>query len=111
MKKILILAAALATVNVFAADQCTSWGCVSTISELYTTVHGKVYVSTPFDENLANCTVNQGKYFTLDLSKPNGKEVYATLLAAYIAQEKIQLRIIENQLDCPIAYVRMNVAY
>jgi len=92
-------------------DQCTSWGCKSTISELYTNAQGDIYVATPLDEKLANCTAVSGVYFTLDPTLSNAKEVYSTLLAAFISNKKVQLRVKEGDSKCRLSYVRLDASF
>ena len=93
------------------ADECTSWGCISTISELYITGGGTIRVGTPLDEKLANCTPVSDVYFTLDPAKANAKEMYSALLSAYMSNKKIQLRISEGSADCTIAYIRLKTTF
>ncbi len=89
-------------------DQCASWGCISTIENLYTNTNGHIYVSTPLDETLANCTVYPGNYFVLMPDSQNAEKVYSSLLAAYMSNSKIQLRIIEGSPICELAYVKLS---
>lgn len=90
------------------ADQCASWGCTSTIEQLYTNANGLIYVSTPLDETKANCTVYAGSYFVLNPAAKNFSEVYSSLLAAYMSDSKVQLRIKEGSANCELSYVRLN---
>lgn len=89
------------------SDECASWGCISTISELYITTDGDIRVGTPLDEKLASCTPASGVFFTLNQNSANAKEVYSTLLAAYMSEKKIQLRTKDGSPDCELAYVRL----
>jgi len=57
---------------------------------------------------LASCTPVSGVYFSLDTEMSNSKEIYSALLAAYMADKKILLRIIEGSNDCTIAYVKLD---
>ncbi len=111
MKFVSILALALFTLNSHSAEQCASWGCVSTIEELYTNAVGNIYVSTPLDETGANCTVYPGNYFILPPDQQNTDKVYSQILAAYISQSKIQLRITEGDGYCKIKYVRQSAVF
>lgn len=107
-RAITILFGFIASGFAMAVEQCASWGCTSTVSEIYTNVNGYIYVATPLDETKANCKVYPGNYFVLKPEAQNIKEVYSSLLAAYVANEKIQIRIIENSPICEIAYVRLS---
>jgi hypothetical protein len=90
-----------------ASNQCASWGCLATIETLYTTVDGDIYIGTPSDEKLAKCTPVSGVYFTLNPASGNAKEVYSSILTAYMANKKIQLRIKEGSSNCELAYVKL----
>ena len=104
MKKVLTVIALLASsTSVFAADMCASWGCTSTIETLYTNADGRIYIGTPLDENLANCTTVIDKYFTINPSSGNAKEMYSSILAAYMSDKKVQLRVKEGHPSCELA--------
>lgn len=92
------------------ASKCTSWGCISTIKTLYINSSGVIFVGTPLDERLANCTPESGIYFTM---KPSigSKEVYSALLTAYIAQKPVMLRVIEGSSQCELSYVSLDTDY
>ncbi|KOR33474.1 hypothetical protein TI05_00885 [Achromatium sp. WMS3] len=95
-----------------AADSCETWGCVSTISTLYTNVNGVVYIGTPLDEKKANCTPVSGVYFTLNPSNSNNfQAVYSNLLGAYLQNKKIRLRIKERSPNCELEYVVLDVSF
>lgn len=95
--------------SAYAQGQCYSRGCISQIESLYTEANGVIYVSTLQDEKLANCKPVSGVYFTLDPSKRNAKYVYSTLLAAYIAQQSVHIRIRDNgEEPCEILYVTLD---
>ena len=112
MKKILsTLTVLISALSSLSANACTASGCIATISELYTTADGVIYVSTPLDEKLANCTAVSDKYFTINPSSKNAKEMYSSVLAAYMSGKKIQLRVIEGHSQCQLAYVRLSVDF
>ncbi|MEX0334654.1 hypothetical protein [Vibrio tubiashii] len=90
------------------SDECTSWGCISTVETLYTNANGDIYVGTPLNETLANCTPVSNVYFTLNPSAPNASEIYSSLLAAYMSGKKIQLRVQEGHSRCELSYVRLD---
>lgn len=91
------------------SQECSSSGCTSKITDLYTNTNGVIYIGTQGDETKANCIPVSGVYFTLTPSKStNSKEVYSSMLAAFIADKKIQLRIKENTTNCELAYVRLS---
>lgn len=108
LKFLVGLALIVGSSSVFAADECTTWGCISSISELYVNAEGSIIVGTPLDEKLANCTPVSGVFFTLNPSAGNAKEIYSALLAAYMSDKKVQLRIVEGSDQCELSYVRLN---
>jgi hypothetical protein len=109
MKKVLIIITILTlSLPVFAVDQCASWGCTSTISTLYTNADGRIYIGTPLDEKLANCSAVSGVYFSINPDSANAKEMYSSVLAAYMSNKKIQLRVKEGNAHCDLAYVRFD---
>lgn len=93
------------------ADQCASWGCISRIENLVLQGSGLVLVNTPLDQSVVNCTMYGNTYFVLNPNQPKYKEVYATLLSAFLTKSKIQLRIVEGSSNCEISYVRLSNAY
>ncbi|MBN3495879.1 hypothetical protein [Vibrio neptunius] len=105
---ILLIVLALTSVPALSQDRCESWGCISTIETLYTNSNGDIYIGTPLDEKRANCTPVSGVYFSLNPSAANADEVYSSLLAAYMAGTKIQLRVKEEHPRCELSYVRLD---
>jgi len=111
MKKIILLITTMLFSSAVFADYCANWGCISTIKDLYTNAEGVVYIGTPLDEKIANCTPLANVYFTLDPNASNFQEIYSTLLAAYLAKEKVQLRVHEGTSNCNLAYVRLSTDF
>lgn len=101
----------ISPLKVYASDRCTTWGCISTISELSINADGLIYVGTPLDEKLANCTAISGVYFTINPLSQNSKEMYSSVLAAYMSNKKIQLRVKEGHAQCELAYVRLSAGF
>ena len=101
----------LSVSTIASANQCTTWGCISTIEDLYTNADGYIYIGTPLDEKIANCTPVSGVYFSLNTASGNAKEIYSSLLTAFTTGKKIQLRIKEGSSNCEISYVRLNSSY
>ena len=110
MKKYLLVAVLMFSIPAF-AQECTTWGCTSTISDLYTNADGLIYVGTNGDETKANCTAISDVYFTLSPSSGNAKEVYSSMLAAFVSGNKIQLRIKEGHDKCELSYVRLSTSH
>jgi len=68
----------------------------------------KAYISTDADESLLqSCTPAAGKFLTLDTSKPGGRDVYSTLLAALAADKTVSLVPVKDSVGCEIAYVQI----
>jgi hypothetical protein len=64
-------------------------------------------MKTSGNEALANCTADSNVYLRLNAT-PGFKEVYATLLAAQLADKKVGIRITEGTAPCRVAYVILN---
>lgn len=97
--------------NIAFADECASWGCISTIYEIIITGDDAIRIGTPLDESAANCTAPSGQFFTLNPQAPNAEQIYSAVLSAYISNKKIQLRIKEGSADCELSYVRFKADF
>jgi hypothetical protein len=112
MKKLIFgLAFLMVSTTTYAADVCASWGCKAEVSDIYTNADGAIYIGTPLDEKLANCTPVSGVYFTLNPDSGNAKEMYASILAAHMANKKIMLRVKEGHPACELAYVTLSSSH
>lgn len=107
MKKLLLCICLLAT-SFYSQSQCSKVGCNAPISILYVNNNNNIYVGTTADETKANCSPVANVYFTLKADAQNKKEIYATLLAAYMAKKKIFLRVNEGTEGCEIAYITLS---
>lgn len=85
---------------------CSSSGCISKIEVFYVISSGKLYIGTPLDEKLANCTPVSGVYFTLSQTSTS-EMIFSTLLSAYMSNSTVQLRIKEGSDNCEISYVTL----
>jgi hypothetical protein len=104
----LIVAAGSILLATAAAAECTSQGCFEVyVEELYPTAEGGVWVKTSGDETLANCTANSNVFLRLNVTA-GYKDIYATLLAAQIADKRVNIRVAEGTNPCTIAYVTLN---
>lgn len=112
MKKNLMRAALVAVGAVSAGithAECNGSGCWDVyVQELYPEAAGGAWIQTTGNEALANCTVDSGVFLRLSGTTPGYKEIYATLLAAQLADRKVHIRIHEGSNPCLIAYVRLN---
>jgi hypothetical protein len=89
--------------------ECSATGCISVyVEELYPEAAGGAWIRTSGNELLANCTVDSGVYLCLSGTSAGYKELYATLLAAQLADKMVNIRIIEGSNPCTIYYVTLN---
>ena len=86
-------------------------GCISTIEEIYTNADVRIYIATPLDEKLANCSAISDAYFTINPSSGNAKKMYSSVLAAFMSNTKMQLRVKEGHPQCELIYVRLSKNY
>jgi hypothetical protein len=88
--------------------ECSAAGCYEVlIEELYPTAEGGVWIKTTGDETLANCTANANVFLRLNVSA-GYKDIYSTLLAAMLAEKRVNLRVVEGSNPCAVAYVTLN---
>jgi hypothetical protein len=88
---------------------CSATGCWGVyIEELYPEAQGGAWIRTSGDESLANCTADSNIYLRLSGTTPGYKEIYATLLAAQLAEKRVSIRIAEGTNPCTVAYVTLN---
>lgn len=106
--KIFVLTTTLLITNYSHSDGCSSTECVGLIENIYIQANGEIYIGTPHDEKLANCSPVSGALLTLDTNDNNAKEIYSTLLAAYMADKKVKIRITESSPNCKIQYVDLH---
>ena len=100
------------TISLFSSlayPQCSSNTCDNVyVDRLYATKSGLVFVATSGDEGLLDCNASSGVYTTLDLNDPGANVIYSTLLAAQMANKRVQVRP-ENGTDgCLISYVTLD---
>ncbi|ESP94166.1 MULTISPECIES: hypothetical protein [Pseudoalteromonas] len=90
------------------ANTCIKSGCTDIVETLFVNEGGQIYVGTPGNEKLANCSPVEGTYFTISNSSTNRQEIYSLLLTAYSMRERVQLRVKEGTTGCTIAYARVD---
>jgi hypothetical protein len=89
--------------------ECGASGCWGVyVEELYPEAQGGAWIRTSGNELLANCTADSGVYLRLSGTTPGYKEIYATLLAAQLADKRVNVRVNEGSNPCSIAYVTLN---
>lgn len=100
-------AALLCTAAAFA--ECMPAGCYDVyIEELYPEATGGVWIQTSGNETLADCVSQAGVFLRLNASAVGFKEIYATLLAAQLADKRVTLRITPSSNPCAVASVTLN---
>jgi hypothetical protein len=99
----------------FAHSECAAYSCTAvSISQLVITATGGYYVATSGNEQLASCTPNSGIFLympasTAQVPVPNFKEIYATLLAAQLANKIVTIDLNPSIASpCTISYVTIN---
>lgn len=100
-----VLALLLTVLPSLVYADCSSWGCTSTVSILYTKATGAIFVSTDDDESDADCEAVSDRYFTVSPSATNKQQIYLSLLTAFNTGREIKIRIKQKSKNCEIAYV------
>ncbi|MGL5110066.1 MAG: hypothetical protein ACRC7J_13525 [Vibrio ordalii] len=98
------------SVSMSSQAECEKWGCIGKITNIYTNADGMIYFGTEYNEKKANCTPVSDVYFTLNPKSENAKEIYSSVLSAYMAGKKIQLRVKEGSQGCELAYVNLSTS-
>lgn len=92
-----------------AVAECTTWGCADVyVEQLYVSSASGFYVRTSGNELLANCTPDSGIFLYVPNTSSQMKEVYATLLAAQLADKRVNIRVNEGTSPCTVAYVTLD---
>jgi hypothetical protein len=110
LKRMLAVFCLSAVVTSNAQAECSAISCENErILVMQTTAAGDVYIKT--SGTLANlgCTLAGGVYMTLSTSStatPRFKEIYATLLAHYMSDRPLSIRISDGSVGCTIAYIQ-----
>jgi hypothetical protein len=105
-------AAGLLCVAPAAFPECSAQGCYDVyIDELYAEAAGGVWIKTSGDETLAGCVADSNVFLRLPASVAGFKEIYATLLAAQLADKRVSIRVNPASNPCTVAYVTLNRNY
>jgi len=90
-----------------ASADCSVGSCVDVyVDQLYVNSGSQdAWLQTSGTESLLNCTVNAGTYLMIPAGS---KDLYALLLAAQLADRKVNVRINEGSSPCSVAYVTMS---
>jgi hypothetical protein len=106
--KTLVIAVSALVVGTVASAECSSGGCYDVyIEELYPEASGGAWIRTTGNEALANCTVDSNIYLRLNQTE-GFSQIYATLLAAQLADKRVNIRILEGSNPCRVVYVTLN---
>lgn len=104
----LLLGSLVLTISLSAQAECASYGCPNVyVEQLYVNADYHIYIQTSGTETLANCTPKENIFFVLPLGVANYSQIYATLLAAQLADKRVTIRITEGTNPCSIAYVTL----
>jgi len=104
-----LTAAGLLAMAPAAFPECSAPGCYDVyIDELYTEALGGVWIRTSGDERLAGCVPDSDVYLRLPASAVGFRDIYATLLAAQLAEKRVSIRINPGSNPCTVAYVTLN---
>ena len=114
MKKILLIALIIVSINTANAGTCSGNRCTGKISLLYVHNNGKVYVqldSTNWStsDTILGCTKNNNSVI-LTQNSLNHDEMYSMLLSTKLADKEIILRLSDvasTSSDCTIAYMML----
>lgn len=88
--------------------ECSATGCWEAyVEELYPESAGGAWIRTSGDESLASCTADSGVYLRLNAGT-GFNAIDSTLLAAQLADKKVNIRIFGGSNPCSIAYVTLN---
>ena len=101
------LTAAALTSGAYAG--CTSTGCSDvTVTKLYMTATGTLYVGTSGDEKQLACGGVSGVYMSLKEGDVGKNAMYSLLLTAKTTNKKVKIRVADGADDCRVQYVTIN---
>lgn len=103
----LLLIALVGTLSAGAVSAaCNTYICESArITRLVTTASGNTFVLLDANMSALSCTLDSSTYITLLSSSARFKEIFATLLAHYMAERPISIRIDTGSTGCTVNYV------
>lgn len=77
-----------------------------TITRLFPTSAGHVYVATSGDESMLNCAAHEGIYLWIDGADPGADRLYSALLTAFTMGRSVRMiRIVDGSAKCRINYL------
>ena len=89
-----------------AGAECVATGCDNArVLQLYTEANGKVYVQLSGTLSNLNCTLVSATFVTLQPTASRFSQVYASLLAAQLADRVLSVRIATGSSGCTIEYI------
>src|SRR5688572_22829663 len=108
-RRLSLLAAGTAlAVSSIASAECQGSACSSVyVEEVYPEVAGGAWIRTSGTETSLNCTADSGQFLRLPAGS-GFQAVYATLLAAQLANKKVTIRTADGSNPCTIVWVALN---
>ena len=108
MKKILMSALAIAAMTMSANAACSGNACNNvTVTEVYATFGGTIYISTSGNEGALTCTSPGNVYVSVGANDPGKNALYSMMLTAKTTKAKVKIRIQEGTDGCRILYANM----
>ena len=104
MKKIFIAGLFISLATIVNAD-CNTGSCSGvTIDNLYAMSNGTIMVETTGNEKNLNCTSYGAGFTSIDPNAAGKNAIYSLLLTAQTTNKNVYIRIVENSVNCRIAY-------
>jgi hypothetical protein len=105
MKKLILSALTICTLNTVAYADCSENGCYNvTIDRLSVTDLGKILVGTSGDEGNLDCTAGAGVYLQVTNDSVGQNAIYSMLLTAKTTNKPINIRIENDSAGCTVKY-------
>lgn len=112
-RQFLTSALAAVTTLVFAAPafaECSGVLCANVHISMLSAESGAlgtndVWIQTTGTESSLTCVPDSGIHLKLAAGSQSKKEVYAMLLAAYVSDLPVTIRVVSGSQDCNVAYV------
>lgn len=109
LKTITISLAAMAASGAAMADQCYTWGCITTLKDVLAYESGNIIVRADENTTVVNCGATQtnaaSKTFRINGTSVGVDRMYASLLSAKTAEKRIKIRVNEGTNECYLQYV------
>lgn len=107
--RVLLIAIACLLGPVTTQADCQATGCYTvSVEQLVMTASNGFWIQTSGTETLATCTPDSGVFLYVPSSTAQLKELYATLLAAQLADKLVSIVINQGTNPCSVSYVNLN---